>query len=146
MMKVMLDNKLDVLIQIHTALPPARIGLAPEPNLNNRQISYPFGPNAGITEILIPAGYVRTAYDPKFELTTDANGRKVYRSVTNTEPTELPAPGLPFSINFLVEPGMEHVALKAASAYQAASKRRGAPPRVSGPAGEAQPGGPIREG
>ena len=80
MMKVILDNKLDLLIQLHTALPPGKIGLAPEPNLNNRQISYPFGPNAGITEILIPAGYVRTAYDPKFELATDANGRKVYRS------------------------------------------------------------------
>jgi hypothetical protein len=136
MMKVMLDNKLDVLIQIHTALPPGKIGLAPEPNLNNRQISYPLGPNAGITEILIPAGYVRTAYDPKFELTTDPNGRKIYRSVTNTVPTELPAPGLPFSINFLVEPGMEHLALKAASAYQAASKRRVPPPMFPALPGE----------
>ena len=89
-MKVLLDNKLDVLIQIHTALPPGKIGLAPEPNLNNRLISYPFGPNAGITEILIPAGYVRTAYDPKFELATDPNGRKSYRSVTNTVATEIP--------------------------------------------------------
>jgi Asp-tRNA(Asn)/Glu-tRNA(Gln) amidotransferase A subunit family amidase len=135
-MKVILDNKLDVLIQLHTALPPGKIGLAPEPNLNNRQISYPLGPNAGITEILIPAGYVRTAYDPKFELATDANGRKVYRSVTNTVPTEIPAPGLPFSINFLVEPGMEHLALKAASAYQAASKRRVPPPMFPALPGE----------
>src|SRR3954451_196413 len=84
MMKVMLDNKLDMLIQLHTALPPGKIGLAPEPSVNNRNISYPLGPNAGITEILIPAGYVQAAYDPKFELATDANGRKVYRSVTNT--------------------------------------------------------------
>jgi Asp-tRNA(Asn)/Glu-tRNA(Gln) amidotransferase A subunit family amidase len=136
LMKVILDNKLDVLIQLHTALPPGKIGLAPEPNLNNRQISYPLGPNAGITEILIPAGYVRTAYDPKFELATDANGRKVYRSVTNTVPTEIPAPGLPFSINFLVEPGMEHLALKAASAYQAASKRRVPPPMFPALPGE----------
>jgi len=112
MMKVMHANKLDVLIQLHTALPPGKIGLAPEPVINNRIISYPFGPNAGITEILIPAGYVRTAYDPKFELATDANGRKFYRSVTGTVPTEIPAPGLPFSINFLVEPGMEHLALR----------------------------------
>jgi hypothetical protein len=55
------ENKLDMLIQLHTALPPGKIGLAPEPVLNNRQISYPFGPNAGITEILVPASYVRTA-------------------------------------------------------------------------------------
>src|SRR5262249_15390009 len=95
MMKVILDNKLDILIQLHTALPPGKIGLAPEPSVNSRNISYPLGPNAGITEIQIPAGYVQTAYDPKFVLTTDANGRKVYRSVTGTTPTTIPAPGLP---------------------------------------------------
>jgi amidase len=136
MMKVMQDNKLDLLIQIHTALPPGKIGLAPEPVLNNRLISYPLGPNAGITEVLIPAGYVKVAYDPRFELATDANGRKVYRSVTGTVPTEVPAPGVPFSINFLVEPGMEHVALKAATAYQAASQRRVPPPMFPPLAGE----------
>jgi Asp-tRNA(Asn)/Glu-tRNA(Gln) amidotransferase A subunit family amidase len=127
-MKVLLENKLDVLIQLHTALPPGKIGLAPEPGLNNRAISYPLGPNAGITEVLIPAGYVQTAYDPTFELITDANGRKVYRSRTSTTPTTPPAPGVPFSINFLAEPGMEHMIFKAASAYQAASKRRVPPP------------------
>jgi hypothetical protein len=127
-MKVILDNRLDLLIQVHTALPPGKIGLAPEPPVNNRAISYPLGPNAGITEILIPAGYVRIAYDPTFELATDASGRKFYRSRTATTPTEVPSPGIPFSINFLVEPGMEHVALKAASAYQSASKRRVPPP------------------
>jgi len=79
---------------------------------------------------------VRTAYDPKFELVTAASGRKFYRGVTNTVPTEIPAPGLPFSINFLVEPGMEHVALKAATAYQAASKRRVPPPMFPALAGE----------
>lgn len=134
--KVLQDNKLDVLIQLHTALPPGKIGLAPEPGINNRAISYPLGPNAGITEILIPAGYVRTAFDPTFELATDANGRKFYRSRTGTTPTEIPAPGLPFSINFLVEPGMEHLAVKAASAYQAASKRRVPPPAFPALPGE----------
>lgn len=128
LMKVILENKLDVLIQLHTALPPGKIGLAPEPGLNNRAISYPLGPSAGITEVLIPAGYVQTAYDPMFELATDANGRKFYRSRTGTTPTTPPAPGVPFSINFLAEPGMEHLIFKAASAYQAASKRRVPPP------------------
>ena len=136
LMKVILDNKLDVLIQVHTTLPPGKIGLAPEPNLNGRAISYPLGPNAGITEILIPAGYVKVAYDPVFELATDSNGRKFYRSRTGTTPTEAPAPGIPFSINFLVEPGMEHVAMKAATAYQSASKRRVPPPLFPPLAGE----------
>jgi len=136
LMKVMLDNNLDLLIHIHTALPPGKIGLAPEPGLNNRAISYPLGPNAGITEILIPAGYVKVAYDPVFELATDTRGRKVYRSRTGTVPTEVPSPGVPFSINFLVEPGMEHVALKAATAYQSASRRRVSPPAFPALPGE----------
>ena len=58
--KVMQENKLDILIQLHSALPPGKIGGPSEPNLNDRAISYPLGPNAGITEILIPAGYVKS--------------------------------------------------------------------------------------
>ena len=78
----------------------------------------------------------RSAYDPAFELATDANGRKFYRSRTGTTPTEAPAPGMPFSINFLVEPGMEHLALKAATAYQSASRRRVPPPAFPALPGE----------
>jgi Asp-tRNA(Asn)/Glu-tRNA(Gln) amidotransferase A subunit family amidase len=40
----------------------------------------------------------------------------------------LPAPGLPFSLVFRAEPGAEDLILKAASAYEAASKRRVLPP------------------
>ena len=65
---------------------------------------------------------------PAFVLTTDANGRKIYRSRTGTTPITLPAPGLPFSINFLTEPGMEQLSIKAATAYQSASHRRVPPP------------------
>jgi amidase len=130
--KVMQENKLDLLIQLHSALPPGKIGMAAEPSVNGRAASYAFGPNAGITEILIPAGYVRTVYDPTFELATDRHGRKYYRGKSSTTPTSIPAPGLPFSINFMAEPGMEHIIIKAASAYQAASKRR-VPPPAFGP-------------
>ena len=131
-MKVMQENKLDVLIQLHSSLPPGKIGLAAEPAVNGRRASYAFGPNAGITEILIPAGYVQTAHDPTFVLVTDRNGRKSYEGTSSTSPTALPAPGLPFSINFMAEPGMEHLIIKAASAYQAASRRR-VPPPAFGP-------------
>ncbi|MCZ6753478.1 MAG: amidase family protein [Acidobacteria bacterium] len=127
-LKVIQENKLDILINVHSTLPPGRIGLAPEPVVNDRAVSYALGPSAGITEVLIPAGYVRTAYDPAFELATDANGRKFYRGRTSTAPTALPAPGLPFSISFWAEPGMEPLILKAASAYEAASQRRARPP------------------
>jgi PAS domain S-box-containing protein len=117
-------------------LDPRLLGLAAEPSVNDRAASYAFGPNAGITEILIPAGYVRTVYDPTFELATDRHGRKFYLGKTSTTPVEIPAPGLPFSINFLAEPGMEHLVIKAASAYQAASKRRVPPPAFGAVEGE----------
>lgn len=131
-MKVIQENKLDVIVNVHTTLPPGKIGLAPEPVVNDRDVSFPLGPNAGITEVLIPAGYVRVAYDPAFVLATDKNGRKFYSSKTGTTPTPIPAPGLPFSISFWAEPGMEPLILKAASAYEAASKRR-VPPPAFGP-------------
>jgi len=137
-MKVIQDNKLDLLINVHSALPPARMGGAPEPSVGDRSVSYAMGPNAGITEVLIPAGFVRTVYDPTFQLTTDRNGRKSYRGRTGTVPTPLPAPGLPFSISFWSEPGMEHLSLKAASAYQRASKRRVPPPGFPPLEGEPQ--------
>ncbi|MGE3705537.1 MAG: hypothetical protein AB7I13_09720, partial [Vicinamibacterales bacterium] len=126
--KVIQENRLDLLIQLHSPLPPGKIGLAPEPEVNNRGLSYAFGPNAGVTEILIPAGYVQTAYDASFVLETDRNGRKYYGSRPGSTPTPLAAPGLPFSINFMAEPGMEPLIIKAATAYQAASKRRVSPP------------------
>ena len=126
--KVMQENKLDLLIQLHSALPPGKIGGPPEPDVNDRAISYPLGPNAGITEIL-DSGRLRPR---RLRSDVRAGHRperpEVLPRRTGTTPTELPAPGLPFSINFLAEPGMEHLSLKAATAYQAASKRRVPPP------------------
>jgi amidase len=136
MVKVMQENTLDVIINVHSALPPGRIGLAGDPGTNDRSSSYALGPNAGITEVLIPAGYVRTVYDASFQLATDASGRKSYRGRTATTATSLPAPGLPYAISFWAEPGMEPVILKVASAFEAASKRRVAPPGFGALPGE----------
>lgn len=126
-MKVILENKLDVLVRLHTPWPPARIGGAGQPgfwqNLRHESL---YGPNAGLTEILVPAGYVDTAYDPVFELSAD--GMR-YDIVPSGAATSLPAPGLPFSLVFRAELGREDVALGVASAYEAVSKRRIAPPR-----------------
>ncbi|HEX5320147.1 MAG TPA: hypothetical protein VFW46_13380, partial [Stellaceae bacterium] len=84
-----------------------------------------YGPNAGLTEMLVPAGYVTTVYDPVFKLSDD--GMR-YVPAPAAGPTELPAPGLPFSLVFRAEPGREDVVLRVASAYEAASKRRVPPP------------------
>ena len=47
-------------------LPPGRIGHPIEPGTpQNLRLESFNGPNAGLTEVLVPAGYVRTAYDPR---------------------------------------------------------------------------------
>jgi hypothetical protein len=79
---------------LHTPLPPAKIGGANDP-LGGRNNLLPesfYGPNAGLTEVLIPAGYVTTVYDPVFVLSP--NGWR-YLPVPSNTPTILPPPGPP---------------------------------------------------
>lgn len=129
-MMVLLENRLDALVRLHTPLPPAKIGgpEVPGPIGRLREESQ-YGPNAGLTEVLVPAGYVRTAYDPRFALSPD---RRKYVGVASDEPTALADPGLPFSLVFRAEPGKEDVLLRIASSYEAASRRR-VPPPAFGP-------------
>jgi amidase len=126
-MMVMLENRLDALVRLHTPLPPAKIGGANDRSggANNLRMESFYGPNAGLTEVLIPAGYVTEVYDPVFALAPDG---KSYVSVPSDTLTILPPPGLPFSLVFRAEPGREDVLLKIASAYEATSKRRIPPP------------------
>jgi len=125
-MMVIYENKLDALVRLHTPLPPGRIGAPDEPGLIDRlRYEQFFGPNAGLTEILVPAGYVSVAYDAEFKL--DPQGQR-YLAVAGDTATKLPAPGLPFSLVFRSEPGKEDVALRIASAYERASQRRVPPP------------------
>lgn len=125
-MMVILENKLDALVRLHTPWPPGLIGHPHQydlpSNLTPESVS---GPNAGLTEVLVPAGYVTTVYDPVFSLSADGTR---YVSKPSHTPTVLPEPGLPFSLVFRAEPGKEDVLLTIASAYEAASKRRIPPP------------------
>jgi Asp-tRNA(Asn)/Glu-tRNA(Gln) amidotransferase A subunit family amidase len=126
-MLVMLENRLDALVRLHTPLPPGKIGgahdaLAGPSNLRAESM---YGPNAGLTEVLIPAGYVTEAWDPVFRLSDD--GMR-YLPAPAAAPTPIAAPGLPFSLVFRAEPGREDVLLHIAAAYEAASRRRIAPP------------------
>ena len=125
-MMVLLENRFDALVRLHTPYPPGKIGGAYQHgNGNNlRQESYN-GPNAGLTEVLIPAGYVTTVYDPVFQLAADG---KSYRTAQSEVAETLPEPGLPFSLVFRAEPGKEDTLLEIASAYEAASRRRIPPP------------------
>ncbi|MEY3765218.1 MAG: hypothetical protein RLZ03_177 [Pseudomonadota bacterium] len=125
-MMVIYENRLDALVRLHTPLPPGVIGGADEPGLIERlRYELFFGPNAGLTEILVPAGYVDVAYDAQFALAENKQG---YEAVASQTPTHLAAPGLPFSLVFRSEPGKEDLALRIASAYEQASRRRIPPP------------------
>jgi Asp-tRNA(Asn)/Glu-tRNA(Gln) amidotransferase A subunit family amidase len=129
-MMVLLENRLDALVRLHTPFPPGKIGGAYQPGLpNNLRPETLYGPNAGLTEVLVPAGYVTTAYDPVFALTPDGTR---YVPAPSSTPTRLREPGLPFSLVFRAEPGREDVVLRVASAYEAASRRR-VPPPAFGP-------------
>ena len=125
-MMVIIENKLDALVRLHTPWPPGIIGGPHQYDMpHNLRPESMYGPNAGLTEVLIPAGYVTTAYDPVFALNGD--GSKYVSAPSNT-PTTIPEPGLPFSLVFRTEPGKEDVVLRIASAYEAASQRRVPPP------------------
>jgi amidase len=133
-MKVISENHLDAVVRLHYSLPPGKIGLAPQPEPpDDTRGELRMGPFAGVTEVLIPAGYVRVVYDPVFALSAD---KTRYVPTNNNTPTTLPAPGLPFSLVFRAEPGKEDVILKIASAYEAASKRRVPPPEFGPLPGE----------
>jgi amidase len=129
-MTVIVENKLDALVRLHTPWLPGLIGGAYQYNIvSNLSPESLCGPNAGLTEVLIPAGYVRTVYDPVYCLNGDSTR---YISSPSKEPTSIPEPGLPYSLVFRAEPGREDVLLKIASAYEAASQRR-IPPPAFGP-------------
>ena len=64
-------------------------------------------------------------YDPEHVLSAD---KTKYVAKQAVSPTELAAPGLPFSLVFRAEPGAEDKILKVASAYEAATCRRVPPP------------------
>jgi Asp-tRNA(Asn)/Glu-tRNA(Gln) amidotransferase A subunit family amidase len=129
-MMVMLENKLDALVRLHTPWAPGLIGHPHQYDIpSNLTPESLMGPNAGLTEVLVPAGYVKVTYDPVFKLSGDG---KRYVSAPSDVPTKLAEPGLPFSLVFRCEPGKEDIILKVASAYEAASKRR-IPPPAFGP-------------
>ena len=139
-MMVILENRLDALVRLHTPWPPGLIGHPHQYDIpSNLAPESLTGPNAGLTEMLIPAGYVTTVYDPVFSLSAD---RRRYVSTPSHAPTTIPEPGLPFSLVFRAEPGKEDVLLKIASAYEAASMRR-IPPPMFGPLTDGRTTWPI---
>ena len=129
-LKVMQQNRLDVLVNPTTTVPPAKNGYASQPSVNNRPAGrFPTSADLGIPELTVPAGFNSVIYEPRFALNA-ANDN--YTAVANeTEQSMTDAP-MPVGISFWAGPGEEPTLFKVASAYEAATKHR-APPPAFGP-------------
>jgi Asp-tRNA(Asn)/Glu-tRNA(Gln) amidotransferase A subunit family amidase len=119
-MKVLEQNKIDVFVNPSSTSVAAKLGGATEPNRK----SYGHGATLGLPEVFVPAGFVDTIYEPSFVLSKDG---AEYERVSGAEPKKLAHP-LPFNIGFWAGPGEESTILKVASAYEAATQHRKAPP------------------
>ena len=125
--KVMRENRLDVLVNPENTLPHQKVGGPSEPSVNGRGAS---GATQTITallgapEIVVPAGFNDVVYEPRYVL--NAAGDR-YDAVPGYEPSTLETP-LPISLMFWAGPGEEAAVLKAASAYEAATRHRAPPP------------------
>jgi len=132
MTKVLLQNKIDVFVNPVNPTLAEKIGGATVGGSGSSS-GFGYGAMLGIPEVFVPAGFSDSVYDAKFALSKD--GTK-YEGVEGTEPTKLGGIGLPFNIAFWAEPGQESTLLKVASAYEAATHHRKAPPAFGPVKGE----------
>ena len=131
MTKVLLQNKIDVFVNPVNPTLPGKIGGAAVQGGGGGGFGY--GAMLGLPEVFVPAGFSDVVYDPKFQLSKD--GSK-YEGIEGTEATKLGGVGLPYNIAFWAEPGQESALLKVASAYEAATHHRKAPPAFGPVKGE----------
>ena len=125
--KVMRENRLDVLVNPENTLPHQKVGGPSEPSVNGRGASgstQTITALIGVPEIVVPAGFNDVVYEPRFVL--NAAGDR-YDAVPGYERSLLDTP-LPISMMFWAGPGEEAAVLKAASAYEAATRHRVPPP------------------
>ena len=131
LVKVMRENRLDVLVNPENTVPHQKLGGPSEPSTNGRSAS---GATQAITalvgapEIVVPAGFNQVVYEPRFVLNATRND---YGTVTGEARSLLDIP-LPASMMFWAGPGDEAAVLRAASAYEAATRHR-LPPPAFGP-------------
>ena len=125
--KVMRENRLDVLVNPENTTPHQKVGGPSEPAVAGRGAA---GATQTITaligapEIVVPAGFNDVVYEPRYVL--HAAGDR-YDAVTGDERSRLETP-LPISLMFWAGPGDEAAVLRAASAYEAATRHRIPPP------------------
>ena len=125
-LKVMQQNRLDVLVNPTTTIPPARIGYPSQPVVNSRSLGrFPTSANVGIPEITVPAGFNEVIYEPQWVLNAAKNN---YVSTANNDRKSTLTSPLPVGISFWSGPGEEPMVIRVAAAYEMATKRRTPPP------------------
>ena len=125
--KVMRENRLDVLVNPENTTPHQRVGGPSEPAVAGRGdagATQTITALIGAPEIVVPAGFNDVVYEPRYVLNAAGDG---YEAVSGDEPSRLETP-LPISLMFWAGPGEEAVVLRAASAYEAATRHRVPPP------------------
>jgi Asp-tRNA(Asn)/Glu-tRNA(Gln) amidotransferase A subunit family amidase len=128
MLKVMRENHIDVFVQPNITIPPGKIGAAQEPSVAGRGASgFAITDLLGVPEIIVPAGFNDVVYDAQNVLSDD---KKTYTPVAGTVASKMTTP-MPFSLEYWAGPGDEPVALKVASAYEAATHHRKPPAAFS---------------
>ena len=132
MTKVLRQNNIDVFVNPVNPTLPEKIGGATVGG-SGSSIGYGYGAILGIPEVFVPGGFSETVVDAKFKLSAD--GTK-YDGEWSTQATKLGGIGLPYNVAFWAEPGQEANLIKIASAYEAASRHRKAPPAFGPVKGE----------
>jgi Asp-tRNA(Asn)/Glu-tRNA(Gln) amidotransferase A subunit family amidase len=131
--KVMQQNRLDVLVNPTTTIPPARIGHATQPAVNNRPVGrFPLSADLGIPEITVPAGFNSVIYEPSYALNEKQDN---YVNVANELTVSATRTPMPIGISFWSGVGEEPTVIRIASIYEAATRHR-APPPDFGPVGQ----------
>jgi Asp-tRNA(Asn)/Glu-tRNA(Gln) amidotransferase A subunit family amidase len=125
-LKVMHQNRIDVLVNPSFTIPQQKVHGPVEPSVNGRPGLPGSGqtPVLGVPEINVPAGFNRVVYEPRFVLSAD---KKSYAELTGTVASQLPH-AMPISLAFWGGPGDEPVLLRIASAYESATRHRKPPP------------------
>jgi Asp-tRNA(Asn)/Glu-tRNA(Gln) amidotransferase A subunit family amidase len=130
LLEVMQENGIDLFVHPENTIPtPKILG----PNVGTASLEG-ITPALQIPRIVVPGGYNRIVYEPQFALNPD---RTNYISVlpAGTPQSQLPH-SMPIAITFFAGQGDEPALLKAASAYEAATKHRVPPPAFGPVAGE----------
>ncbi len=128
MLKVMRENHIDVFVQPNITIPPGedRCGSGTHGRRARRERLRDHRP-AGRAGDHRAGGFNDVVYEPQNVLSDD---KKSYTQKAGTVATKLSMP-LPFSLEFWAGPGMSAVALKVASAYEAATHHRRPPAAFS---------------